>query len=307
MAGILRSPLFHVTHVVARLDEALDCHRRLFARPTLDGGSWDVAQRHAIFTFVGDTWLEAMIPDRSGGIRAFVDAFGSHLHSIAFYVNGIDDIADALHAHRVRFYDSHGKPIEGAVPRHGPIPVTPGYRRDYEEGWESAVLYTNINDTHGMLELCEPSSFHPLPPRTPDPDMLQDGDDPLGLVGTSHHTMVTGDCDAATALWTDVFGAELVRRSDDDRTALVRVGDGAGTVVELVQPEPGSVGHDDLVTCRRPMLHRTTFRVRDLDAVRSHLAANDFAIESDRDGLVVTDPTTTAGARFGFTDLPVEA
>jgi len=93
----LRSPLFHITQVVDRLDEALDCHRRLFRRQPLHGGYWEVPQRQAFFTFVGGVWIEAMAPDLRGGkLRAFVDRFGSRLHSLAWYVRGIDDIAEEL-------------------------------------------------------------------------------------------------------------------------------------------------------------------------------------------------------------------
>jgi len=50
------------------------------------------------------------------------------------------------------------------------------------------------------------------------------------------------------------------------------------------------------------MLHRTTFRVRDLRVFREHLANEGFGVEFDGDGLIVTDPASTVGARFTFTD-----
>jgi hypothetical protein len=303
---MLRSPLFHITHVVDRLDDALDCHRRLFLRPALDGGYWDVPRRHAIFTFVGGVWIEAMAPDgRGGGLRAFVDRFGSRWHSLAWYVKGIDDLADELHRRGVRFYDSDGDRITGAVPRHGPMPLPPGYRRDYPPDWTSAVLYTNFRDAHGMLELCEPSTDHPLPPRWVDDDMRSDTD-PLGIVTTSHQTTVVPGCDAAARFFVDAFGGHLFHQSENPalgvRSAFVVVGEGRGTVLELAEPIANGPARDDLEACGRPVLHRTTFRVRDLGVVREHLAAEGFGVEFDCDGLIVTDPASTVGARFAFTD-----
>jgi catechol 2,3-dioxygenase-like lactoylglutathione lyase family enzyme len=302
----LRSPLFHIAHVVDRLDDALDCHRRLFRRPVLDGGYWEIVRRHAIFTSVGGIWIEAMTPDRrGGGLRKFVDRFGSRLHSLAWYVEGIDEIADELHRRGVRFYDTDGAIIKGVVPRHGPMPLPPGYRHSYPPNWSSAVLYTTFRDAHGMVELCQPSSDHPLPPRDLDEDMRPDSD-PLGIISPSHQTMVVAGCETAASFYVEVLGGQLFHQSDNAalgvRSAFVLVGEGPGTVLELAEPTADGPAKVDLEICGRPMLHRTTFRVRDLAAVRDHLAVEDFGVEFDKDGLLITDPDTTVGARFAFTD-----
>ncbi len=251
-----------------------------------------------------------MAPDLRGGkLRAFVDRFGSRLHSLAWYVRGIDDIAEELRRRGVRFYDSDGDLIEGSVPRHGPMPLPPGYRRTYPPNWSSAVLYTNFRDAHGMLEFCEPSSDHPLPPRRLDDDMRPESD-PLGIVATSHQTIVVPRCDTAAAFFVEALGGQLFHEGVNSalgvRSAFVLVGEGRGTVVELAEPTADGPARGDLETCGRAILHRTTFLVRDLAAIRDHLVVEGFKVEVDEDGLIVTDPASTVGARFGFTDRDLQ-
>jgi catechol 2,3-dioxygenase-like lactoylglutathione lyase family enzyme len=220
-------------------------------------------------------------------------------------VEGIDDLADELRRRRVRFYDSDGHLIDGAVPRHGEMPIPPGYRHTYPTDWSSAVLYTSFRDAHGMLEFCEPSTDHPLPPRRLDDDMQLESD-PLGIVETSHHTMAVPDCQAAASFFVEALGGKLFHEDANARlgvrSAFVLVGEERGTVLELAEPTAEGTAKVDLETCGRPILHRTTFRVRNLSAIRDHLAVEGFDIEVDEAGTIITDPASTVGARFAFTD-----
>lgn len=136
--GYLESPLFHVTQIIDSLDSAFDSHRRLFCRPVSYAGYWDVADRDAIATFVGSVIVEGMVPHRrKDGTSAFagqdLEPFltapgGGHLHSLAWYAVGIDDLAGRLRAAGVRFVETTGEPA--APPRARPRQPGPGLARD---------------------------------------------------------------------------------------------------------------------------------------------------------------------------------
>ena len=260
--GYLESPLFHVTQIIDSLDSAFDSHRRLFCRPVSYAGYWDVADRDAIATFVGSVIVEGMVPHRrKDGTSAFagqdLEPFltapgGGHLHSLAWYAVGIDDLAGRLRAAGVRFVETTGELIAGKVPTHGPIPAVPGSSIKYPPGWKSAVLYSYFEDGPGMIELCEPSAHHPGmkerrsgPPRRrpPDPDNPVQGwreTDPLGIERLSHQTIAVPDAAAAARFFEDVFSALRIHEGESEtaaaRTITVRVGDGDGTFLELAEP-----------------------------------------------------------------------
>ena len=329
--GYLESPLFHVTQIIDSMDSALESHRRLFCRPVSYGGYWDVCERYAIATFVGDVIVEGMVPRaRRDGTRSFagqdLNPFvnapgGGHLHSLAWYAVGIDDLAGKLRKRGVRFVETGGELITGAVPAHGPIPAVPNSATRYPPGWKSAVLYTYFEDAPGLIELCEPSSHHPgmearrsgkAAPARLDPDNPVQGQrdtDPLGLERVSHQTVAVPDAEVAARFFQDVFDGERVHEGESEtavaRTVIVRVGDGAGTFLELAQPAgPGPV-QDDLDRFGHAVLHACTFKVSDLGAVRASLASEDFKLEADTKEALVTDPAGTAGTRFGFTTTAV--
>jgi catechol 2,3-dioxygenase-like lactoylglutathione lyase family enzyme len=315
--GFLESPLFHVTQIIDSLDSAFDSHRRLFCRPVFYVGYWDVARRDAIATIVGGVVVEGMVPDQRNGNSSFagqdLSPFlnapgGGHLHSLAWYAVGIDDLAGELRKKGVRFVETNGELITGTVPAHGPIPVVPGSSMRYPPGWTSAVLYTYFEDSPGLIELCEPSSRHPGITGQRDPNTPVQGYrdvDPLGIQRVSHQTVAVPDAEAAARFFEDIFDGERVYAGESEtavaRTVIVRVGDGDGTFLELAEPSgPGPV-QSDLDRFRHAVLHACTFKVADVGAVREHLEREEFALESETATTVVTDPLGASGSRFGFT------
>ncbi len=333
MTVTIESPVFHVTQVIDTLESAFDSHRRLFYRPVAYVGYWDVVERSAIATFVGDVVVEGMVPHRrqdgsvsfaSQDLAPFVESpGGGHLHSLAWYVKDINDLAARLRSRGVRFVDSYGHDIKGEVPTHGPIPVVPGSRTRYPPGWVSAVLYTYFDDTPGMLEFCEPSSYHPgmggrrsgAPRKVEvDPDTPIQGlheEDPLGIERMSHLSVVVPELSSAREFFVEVLDGRQVAEGESEaigaRTVTVILGDGQGTVLELAEPIADGIAKQDLERFGHGVLHRCTFKVKDLDAVRMHLASENFRIEVDAESTLVVDPVGTSGSRFGFTTATVAA
>jgi catechol 2,3-dioxygenase-like lactoylglutathione lyase family enzyme len=311
---VIESPIFHTSHVVSDMFRAADRYVQLFDRAVLYSGYSERHSRRAAFALVAEVWVELVAPEGLGA--RFLDRFGEHQHGLAFKVRGIDALAQALIEHGVRFGDAAGRPVGSPVPRNGPIvhprhgpttPLTGGV--ECEPDWWSATIYTQMDDSCGWYEFCEPKIHHNRidPRQVPGWQLLPVVGDPLTITGASHHTVVVGDLEKALSLWCGVLGANMIREAQDEllgtRSAFVRVGEGFGTVVEFAQPvKPGPAAVDRQRT-GRDMLHRVNFAVEDLDAVRVHLAEVGCPLETETEDLVVTDPAWCCGARYGFTPV----
>jgi hypothetical protein len=89
------------------------------------------------------------------------------------------------------------------------------------------------------------------------------------------------------------------------QSTFVEVGDSPGTVLELAQPIDDGAARSDLEAVGMDILHAVNFQVHDLGLVRKHLESQGFSLEVDTASLVVTDPITTVGARFGFVEAKI--
>jgi catechol 2,3-dioxygenase-like lactoylglutathione lyase family enzyme len=305
----LESPYFHITQVVADLDDAQDVYERLFARPVRNGGV--SMGRTALFTRVGDQLLEAMVPGPDARVLLkFVDRYGSHWQSIAWYVRNIDALAGTLLDRGMQLAQTSGTFITEA---HVPRQMAP-HGSPQGDTWWSAAMWTRLHQTRGfqgMYEFCEAKSRHDLARwRADDPV----ADDPLTVVRGSHATIVVNSARDASAFWCEVMGARQVALAEHHAlgtlSAWCSVGEGPNgpALLEFAEPIASGAAADDRAATDVDILHAYTFLVRDLGAVRAHLAREGFCSAIDEPHLVVTDPTSTAGARYGFidTDRPVE-
>jgi catechol 2,3-dioxygenase-like lactoylglutathione lyase family enzyme len=281
--------LFHVIHItddVGRLDQwYLDVFG---ARRWMPLHYSDIEMRDASIVLVGDVPIEPMATvARDGAERTPVGRFsakiGPHLHSMAWYVEGADELHRSMVAQGVRVVADGGRPV-GA------------------EG-TSGALYTHPRDTAAQLE------FFPGP-RQGDPRMEPGWDaswwatdHPLGLTGLSHLTVVVGDLARATAFYTDGLGGRLVAEGESDLTgtkdAFVAVGD--DTVLALSTPGSADslAGRDH--ARHGDILHSLTFRVTDLDRAAAHLRHHGIGVAARDDTTLIADPADTHGAVLGFT------
>jgi len=196
---------FHITPVVDRLDDALDCHA-LFLRPSLEGGYWDVPRRHAILTSSGASGSRRC-PRRAAGGRRFAGirrCCGSRLHSLEWYVKGIDDLADELHR-RVSFYDSDGDRDHREVPRPGdPLPPRIPPRLPPLTGRPTSVTPTSVALT-AMRRICS------RPPTIPPPTLVYRRhdmrSDPIPSASSRLAPTTVVRCDAGPpGFFVDAFG-----------------------------------------------------------------------------------------------------
>jgi catechol 2,3-dioxygenase-like lactoylglutathione lyase family enzyme len=280
--------MFHVIHVtddVAALDQ--------WYVDVFGAGRWmplhysPIEMRDASIVVVGDVPLEPMATvHRPGAERTPIGRFhakiGPHLHSVAWYVDGAEELHRSMIDQGVRVVADGGLPVG-----------SPG---------TSGALYTHPRDTSAQLE------FFPGQ-REGDP-RLEPGWDPawwatthpLGITGLSHVTIVVGDLARATAFYTDGLGGRLLMERETDLTATkdAFVAIGTNTVVALSSPMSADslAGRDH--ARHGDILHSLTFRVADLDAAEAHLRAHGIGVAGRDDETLVADPDTTYGAVLAF-------
>jgi catechol 2,3-dioxygenase-like lactoylglutathione lyase family enzyme len=281
--------LFHVIHITDDVVGLDQWYVEVFgARRWMPLHYSHIEMRDASIVVVGDVPFEPMATvHRPGAERTPVGRFrakiGPHLHSVAWYVEGAEDLHQSMVDQGVRVVADGGLPV-GA----------PG---------TSGALYTHPRDTSAQLE------FFPGP-REGDP-RLETGWDaswwatshPLGITGLSHLTIVVGDLARATAFYTEGLGGRLVAERESDLTATkdAFVGIGTDMMVALSTPmSAGSLAGRDHAR-NGDILHSLTFRVGDLEVAEAHLRAHGVALAGRDDTTIVADPDSTYGAVFAFT------
>jgi catechol 2,3-dioxygenase-like lactoylglutathione lyase family enzyme len=256
----------------------------------------DVLKRDGSLVLIGDLCIEPMAPAfRQEGwdkvaIGRFFNRFGKRWHSIAWYTKTPTDMVEAyrqLVADKVRVYSGTGVPSQDAQP--------PG------------AIFTHPQDTYTQLEFVGPDQgrdprFH----GSFDPSWWATGH-PLGVTQSSHVTLAVRDAAEARDRYINTLGGALLHEADMDLTqthsAFVAVGD---LVIELGEPlEPSSAIAKDM-ELHHESLYAVTLQVRDLEVARRYLKAKGVAFAEQDENTLLTDPSTTHGAVFGFTtwDIP---
>jgi catechol 2,3-dioxygenase-like lactoylglutathione lyase family enzyme len=284
--------LFHIIHITDGFDALDQWYVDVFG-----GRHWapkhysPIEMRYGSLLCVGDIPIEPMATsDLDGADKTPVGRFsakiGPHWHSIAWYIEGADDLYAAVTGAGIRVVGDGGL-------RYG----SPG---------TSAAMYTHPRDTFAQLEFFAGTS--PGDPRF-DPEWDPTwwaSEHPLGLLGLSHATIVVGDLDRAASLFTSTLGARVVGEAESTLTGTkdVFVAMGDESVVALSEPtSAGSLAGEDHAR-HGDILHAVTFHVGDLGRAEAHLRGSGVDI-LERDGAtIVADPATTFGAVMAFTVRP---
>ena len=291
--------LFHPTAMVADLQGAAAFYGTVFGVTSLTIPYTAASRAYRSLTIVGDVCIENISPEQThlSQFRMYTDLIGNHWFFPCFYV---DDMQDALyhlhHRHRIRLTESGtGNPVIG---------VPPG-------GSGRSLLFTHPADTGIMWEFYEADQEwflnSPLadPRKRPGWTLASPGpDDPLAVGILSHLTVVVRDPGATRRFLVDVCGGRVFAEDRDDelgtRSTWVVLGAEA-TVVEIAVPARGGPRKRDLEKVGNTA-HSLTFIVRDLERAAKYLRSKGLAFETESDHLIVTDPATSIGLRFGFTE-----
>jgi hypothetical protein len=129
--------LFHLTHVVKDLAAVDQRHDAVFSVPRFYHGYEKLAGREASLVAIGDVIMELMMPARgeplrNQSVKKSHARFGQHCHSIAWYVDDIEDLSARPDRERLRLYN-----IVGAQ-------VKPPHRM--------TAVWTHPKETRGQLE-----------------------------------------------------------------------------------------------------------------------------------------------------------
>ena len=105
--------LFHLTHVVDDLDAVDAWYDDVFSVKRFYKGYEKLAGRDASLLCIGDVIMEPMMPAkrenlRNLSVKKFHDRFGQHFHSIAWYVDDVEDISARLDQEKLRLFNIVG-------------------------------------------------------------------------------------------------------------------------------------------------------------------------------------------------------
>lgn len=280
---------YHPTLHVPDLDVAARFFARVFGRPSTNlsaimpqapapGHSVD----HAIFTMVSDALLETVAPNRyrTGGTQRWPDVDDGELVTTGWFVENVPALYTELRAAGIRVVNARDDVLD--APEWTPNP---------------SPFYGHPDDTGLRYPFFEPFPFpldERLVPGWSVPEL--DPADPLGILGTSHHTIVSAQPDRALRLLIDVLGGTALGTVTD--TARGRTGPAvhlADAVYHIaIADTPGAPDGPD-------RYEAITWRVADLDRVAAHLTAENVGIAVHTATTLITDPTTSLGIPWGFT------
>jgi len=285
--------LFHLTHVVNDLAAVDQWYDDIFAVTRFYRGYERLAGRDASLIAIGDVIMEPMTPARvanlqNQSVKKFHDRFGQHFHSIAWYVDSVEDISAALARHNVRLFNIGGKQVN--------------------PGEESFAIWTHPKDSCGQLEFAAVGKYTIDPRLQPAwSNSFWRQQHPLGIERASHITVVVRDLPNAKQLYCDVLGGTLIHEEETagrKRSSFVAIGE--DTVVELAQPLSMAAPEGREIEQNGEGIYSVTFKTNDLARAESFLKSKQLNPEPDGSGSFALGKQQAFGmvVRFTHRELP---
>jgi catechol 2,3-dioxygenase-like lactoylglutathione lyase family enzyme len=248
--------LFHLAHLVEDLDATDRLYDEVFACQRYYRRYEKAARREASLLIVCDQCMEPIAPsadpaDAGTPLGRFKTRFGNRLHSIAWYVDDIETFTARLLTHGVRLVGLTGRPVTDPA--------------------EATAIWTHPADTGALLEFC-PSGFARDPRLEAGWTTAPWRDHPLGLLRTSHVTVLFGDADAGHRVYGDVLGGRLLHTdTSDPAVARSFYAIGEDTVVEVAAPADTSTPEGRDRAAAGNAVHAVTFTSADLERATGFL------------------------------------
>jgi extradiol dioxygenase family protein len=281
--------LFHLTHVVDDLAAVDRWYDEVFAVTRYYRGYEKLAGRDASLIAIGEVIMEPMMPARvanlqNQSVKKFHDRFGQHFHSIAWYVDNVQEISAALDGHGLRLFNIVGKQVK--------------------PGEESFAIWTHPRDTHGQLEFAVIGKYTIDPRLQPAwSNNFWREQHPLGIVRASHITVVVRDLPSSKRLYCDVLGGRLIHEEETTgrkRSAFVAVGE--DTVVELAQPLSQTSAEGREMEANGEGIYSVTFATRDLARANAFLKSKQLRPEPEGKETIMLNKEQAFGMVVGFTE-----
>jgi hypothetical protein len=309
--GFQVAGFFHTTSVVDDLGAMADFHRNLFGVESVTLPYDTDNCRYASFAFVGDLCLDTICPeqDYDSSLREFRFRVGEHWSWPSVYIEDMQDCIYQLHDRhglRLRSFNAPKGPVVGL-----PAVVAPStnlsetmdvLRIVFTHPWETGIEWelleiepdfaqSNFTGLDGRWE--REWSFQPPPPSS------------IGAEYHSMHTVVADDATLAARFLVDVCGGQVFHETDN--TALgthslyISLGTRWPTTIEIAVPTRDGPARQDLQR-NGNIYHCLTYKVQSLDKAADHLKRHGIGLETESEGLLVTDPRDCHGLRYGFTE-----
>ena len=279
--------LFHLTHVVSDLAAVDQWYDEVFAVTRYYRGYEKLAGRDASLIAIGNVIMEPMMPARvanlqNQSVRKFHDRFGQHFHSIAWYVDNVQEISSQLDRNGLRLFNIVGKPVK--------------------PGEESFAIWTHPKDTHGQLEFAVIGKYTIDPRLQPAwSNNFWREQHPLGIERASHITVVVRDLPSAKRLYGDILGGKLIHEEEAaGRKRSVFVAVGEDTVVELAQPLSTTSPEGREMEQNGEGIYSVTFATRDLARANAFLKSKQLRPEADGSDTIVLGKDQAFGMVVGF-------
>jgi catechol 2,3-dioxygenase-like lactoylglutathione lyase family enzyme len=224
--------LFHLTQVVEDLDEADRWYNRLFSPCRFYRGYMKEAFRTASMLAIGDAAViePVQVADEPGGAESplgrFKARFGPRLHSVAWYVDDLENAVESLRSHGVRLVDVAGRLIETR-----------------QQAAQVKYVWTHPKDSYGSLEFARLNRDFTTDPRMQPhwSSSFWRDHHPLGICGPLRITITTRDVAAAARFYAAVLHAkEVAAPHPQFNGRSFRVG--SDTIIDLLDAAHEDVG-----------------------------------------------------------------
>lgn len=289
--------LFHVVHVTDDLETVDRWYDDVFSVERFYHDYNEVAKRDASLVLIGDFVMEPLALAKVEGaadtpLGRFHARFGQRLHSIAWYVDDVTALSEALRRHNLRMYGLAGN-LLNASPR--------------EQG--GTAIWTHPRETAGSLEFSESAAYRALDPRFKpgwSPSFWRD-QHPLGIERTAHLTVLMRDLERAKAVFQDALQGRLVHEEESagKSTQSAYFWVGQDTIVEAARPTSvDSLAGRDLER-NGELLHAVTFKVKDLRAAADYFREKSIPTLTLDEQTFILDPAAAFGAVLGFTERSI--
>jgi catechol 2,3-dioxygenase-like lactoylglutathione lyase family enzyme/extradiol dioxygenase family protein len=284
--------LFHLTHVVDDLAAVDRWYDEIFACQRFYHGYEKLAGRDASLLAIGEAIMEPMAPARAEPLRnlsvkKFHARFGQHFHSIAWYVDEVNEIAEKLDRNGLRLYDIVGKQVQPPL--------------------KATAFWTHPRETPGQLEFALYGDFIADPRMVPGWSASSWRDyHPLGIERVSRIVIVVRDLVAAQRLYVELLEGKLIHETESPggkRSAFVAVG--TDTVVELAQPLSGDGEEARDLVQNGEGIHAMIFKTRNLARATEFLRAKGTHPQIGPDGTALLGREEAFGMIVGFTELAI--
>ncbi|MCG2624116.1 VOC family protein [Arthrobacter sp. I2-34] len=301
--------MFHPTLVVDDLPQATEWFQRVFGRR---GVRWeekydfsklkgDYPKEYSIFIHLGDVVVDVLSPKLLAlpeGKKAPYPE-GQGLTDIAWYTEDARALASYFTARGIRVRDQNGSLVEN-----GDLPVS-------NLADDCYILWTLPEDTGLTYEFLEMGEQHrEFYSLVGDPRLnpswtlpVASADDPLGVVRSLHHTILTLDLDRAERLYTCILPGRVIRRGTDTQWGAESVSiEFAGSVLKFARPQSDAL--TDVFTgepTETDSYVGMTYQVLDLERVARHLTQQGVGFERV-DEAICTFPAETMGVRWTFVE-----